>query len=285
MTLLLVCRREADTSKYQNNELLTIVEHRAEVFPDLVERIWIAETTAKEVTLIVPPNQYVNLIFPLNNTGYKRNQTWITTPQIEGVSSANTILTYPKGTRLVGIRFFAFGSYPFLKIQGEKIFNKSFELENKNKVSTYSNTDTDSDLFEKSHRFLQGLFSETSYKDVLQIKEFYNQFRWGNENCSIEEYCKATKTNYSTLNRNFIKIAGISTKKFERLIKFRKSLCNLIGTDDSLTSIALTSGYFDQAHFIREFKKFSNHTPSGYQSLIKQRDEKAEIINYNFRLF
>lgn len=265
--------------------MLNIDDHKASMFPDLVERIWIAENTEKDVELIIPPNQYVNLIIPLNNSKYKRNQTWITTPHIEGISSTNTILTYPKGTKLIGIRFFAFGLFPFFKIQGQKVFNQSFKLANTNKILKYSNTDSNPDLIEKSHQLLNDLFSETSYKDILQIRNFYNQFRWNDDTCSIKEYCQEIKTNYSTLNRNFIKIVGISTKKFERLIKFRKSLCNLIGTNDSLTSIALTSGYFDQAHFIREFKKFSNHTPSNYQSLIKQDNDKNEIINYNFKLF
>ncbi|PKH52469.1 hypothetical protein CXF68_17995 [Tenacibaculum sp. Bg11-29] len=263
--------------------MLNINEYKTSPFTDLIERIWIAENIEKEVEIIIPPNQYVNLIIPLNDSKYQRNQTWITTPQIEGISSTNTVLTYPVGTKLLGVRFFAFGMFPFLKVQGKNIINTSFELEKTNKNIQYLNTDSNINLIDKTHELLNDLFSKTSCKEILQIKTFYKQFRWNDNSISIKEYCKKTKTNYSTLNRNFVKIIGVSPKKFERLIKFRKSLCSLIGTNENLTSIALNSGYFDQAHFIREFKKFSNLTPSNYQSLIKQDNDK--IINYNFKLF
>ena len=114
---------------------------------------------------------------------------------------------------------------------------------------------------------------------------FYNQFRWNDETYSIESYCKKTGTNYTTLNRNFTRIVGITPKKFDRLLKFRKSLCSLIANKDNLTSIGVNSGYFDQAHFIREFKMFLNQTPSDYQALIKLADTESKIINYNFKLF
>lgn len=264
---------------------MTVYEYKSEQYAHLIERIWIVENSEKEVEIIIPPNQYVNLIVPLNNSKYKRNQTWITKPHIDGASSTNTILVYPKGAKLVGIRFFAFGMFPFFQIHGKKIFNKSLEFTSTGKILKHSKSESNLDLIEKIHQLLNHLFSETSYKEVLQIKDFYKQFRWNDDTCSIEEYCKATNTNYSSLNRNFTKIIGISPKKFERLIKFRKSLCNLIGTNDSLTSIALNSGYFDQAHFIREFKKFLDYTPSNYQSFVKQDDSRNSLINYNFKLF
>ncbi len=265
--------------------MLDIIEHKSELFPDLVERIWIAENTEKEVEIIIPPNQYVNLIIPLNNSKYKRNQVWLTTPHIEGISSTNTILKYPVGTKLIGIRFFAFGMFPFFQIQGNKVFNTSFELTNLEEIIAYSNTDSNAVLMHKTYTLLSRLFSKTSYDNILRIRDFYNQFRWNDDICSIEEYCKTIHTNYSALNRNFTKIVGVSPKKFERLIKFRKSLCSLVGTDDSLTSIAINSGYFDQAHFIREFKKFLNDTPSNYQSFIHQENDTDKMINYNFKLF
>ncbi len=115
--------------------------------------------------------------------------------------------------------------------------------------------------------------------------DFYQQFRWNDETFSIENYCKKTNTNYTTLNRNFSKIVGMTPKKFERLIKFRKSLCCLISSKDNFTNIGVNSGYFDQAHFIREFKKYLNQTPSHYQAVIKKGLSKNKVINYNFKLF
>ncbi len=269
--------------------MLNIETYKTELFPDLIEKIWIAENMGKEVELIIPPNQYVNLIFALNNSTYKRNHIWIDTPQIEGVSIENTVLTYPAGTKLIGVRFFAFGLYPFIQIQGKKLINNSInyplETEKTKGIINYSVNDSDIVLIHKIYEILSDLFCEKSYNTVFQTKNFYKQFRWNDDTYSIEDYCKKEGTNYTTLNRNFTRIVGITPKKFERLIKFRKSLCSLIDSNENLTSISANSGYFDQAHFIREFKIFLNQTPSDYQKLIKLADKESKIINYNFKLF
>ena len=269
--------------------MLNIETYKSEIFPELIERIWIAENIEKEVELVVPPNQYVNFIFALNNSAYKRNQIWIDTPQIEGISVENTALTYPIGTKLIGVRFFAYGLYPFVQIQGKKLINNSLGcpleiVENKD-LFNFSTNDSDTALVCKIYKFLNDLYCDKSYDAILPIMDFYKQYRWNDETYSIEDYCKRIGTNYTTLNRKFTQIIGITPKRFERLIKFRKSLCHLIDSNDNLTSIGANSGYFDQSHFIREFKIFINKTPSDYQTLIKLADKESKIINYNFKLY
>ncbi len=273
----------------KKNELLTIKTYKAELFPDLIERIWVAENKEAEVELMIPPNQYVNLIFPLNHSAYKRDEILIEVPQIEGISTKNTVLVYPAGTKIIGVRFFAFGLYPFIQIQGKKLINNSIDypLETKGikDILNCSVSDSDTVLIDKLCGLLSDLYCEKLHDAVSQIMDFYKQFRWNDETCSIEDYCKRTGTNYTALNRSFTQIVGITPKKFERLIKFRKSLCSLIDSQDNLTSIGSNSGYFDQAHFIREFKMFVNQTPSAYQASIKLADKESKIINYNFKLF
>jgi AraC-like DNA-binding protein len=57
---------------------------------------------------------------------------------------------------------------------------------------------------------------------------------------------------------------GLSPKSFTKITRFQKSL-KLIGKNERpLTSIAYDCGYFDQSHFIRDFKSFTSVTPSAY---------------------
>lgn len=276
----------------KKNELLNIKTYKPEVFPDLIERIWIAENEDEAVELILPPNQYVNLIFPLHNATYEYEKGIIDKPQIEGISLKNTSLTYPGKTKLVGVRFYAFGIYPFIPIPGKEIINKSVNCpltfeETKELIELHGPPSSGSEqgILQSIYDLLNKLIDQKSYETIKPVKEFYEFYRWNGETPSIAEYCKKEGTNYTTLNRNFTRIVGISPKKFERLIKFRKSLCGLIDSRENLTSISANSGYFDQAHFIRDFKLFLNHTPSAYHSLIKLADKESKIINYNFRLF
>ncbi len=268
--------------------MLNIETYKPELFSDLIERIWIAENLENDVELVIPPNQYVNLIFPFENSRYKRNNVWIDSPQIEGISIQNTVLTYPENTKLIGIRFFAFGLFPFVQAHGIDLINNSLncllknEIVEKNIVNSVDKSDTA--IIENVYKILSTIFCREFYDMITPIMNFYNQYRWTEETNSIEEYCRNINSNYTSLNRNFTKIIGITPKKFERLIKFRKSLCSLIDSNDNLTSIGFNSGYFDQAHFIREFKMFLNQTPSSYKKIIREADKESRIINYNFKL-
>ena len=57
---------------------------------------------------------------------------------------------------------------------------------------------------------------------------------------------------------------GLSPTSFNKINRFQFSL-KLIGKNEQpLTSIAYHCGYFDQSHFIRDFKSFTGLTPSAY---------------------
>ncbi|MFA8433561.1 MAG: helix-turn-helix domain-containing protein [Marinifilaceae bacterium] len=265
--------------------MLDIKTYKAEVFPDLIERIWIAENCEESIDLMVPPNQYVNIIFPLKKSKYTHNGEWIHSPRIEGITLQTTCLHYPKDTKLIGIRFYPHGLHSFISINGKQIVNKSIDLFPLLKNSFAISNDTDDELVGNIYSLLTALFNKKNYENSNKIRDYYQYFRGIQPIISIEEYCRINNTNYTTLNRHFTKIIGLSPKRFERLIKFRKSLCSLIDSSENLTKIGADSGYFDQAHFIREFKLFLNNTPSAYQALIKSADKESKIINYNFRLF
>jgi AraC-like DNA-binding protein len=64
------------------------------------------------------------------------------------------------------------------------------------------------------------------------------------------------------LLRRFNDQVGLSPKEFARITKFISSLTVLKQYPDmSLTEIAYESGYYDQAHFIHDFKEFSGYSP------------------------
>lgn len=263
--------------------MLDIKTYKPEIFPDLIERIWIAENNDELTDLLVPPNQYVNVIFPLNNSKYSHNGKWIKEPQVEGLTLQTTCLQYPKNTKLIGIRFYPHGLHSFIDISGKQILNNTIDLlPLLNDIPDINNSN---EPISEVNTLLSSLFNEKRYEKLNMVRDYYQYFRGAQSMILIEEYCKINKTNYTTLNRLFSKTIGLPPKRFERLIKFRKSLCSIIDSSENLTHISTDSGYFDQAHFIREFKLFLKVTPSAYQGLIKTADKESNIINYNFRLF
>lgn len=57
---------------------------------------------------------------------------------------------------------------------------------------------------------------------------------------------------------------GLSPKSFTKIRRFQLSLKLIARNEQPFTAIAYDCGYFDQAHFIREFKSFTGVTPSAY---------------------
>ena len=67
------------------------------------------------------------------------------------------------------------------------------------------------------------------------------------------------------LRRVFVEQLGLSPKHFCRVIRFRHSLVRIRGAErGDLTQVALDSGYYDQAHFINEFREFSGSSPGEF---------------------
>lgn len=68
------------------------------------------------------------------------------------------------------------------------------------------------------------------------------------------------------LQKLFFQYTGLTPKLYSKINRFQNSLRLVSKKNTSLTSIAYDCGYFDQSHFIREFKSFTGVTPSGYSS-------------------
>jgi AraC-like DNA-binding protein len=66
------------------------------------------------------------------------------------------------------------------------------------------------------------------------------------------------------LQKLFLQYTGLTPKLYSKIHRFQHSLRLVTKKETPLTSIAYDCGYFDQSHFIREFKSFTGLTPSGY---------------------
>ncbi|WPQ63726.1 helix-turn-helix transcriptional regulator [Chitinophaga sancti] len=64
----------------------------------------------------------------------------------------------------------------------------------------------------------------------------------------------------SPFEKRFRKLVGTSSKKFASIVRFNAVMEGL-GTAWSLTEICYEYGFFDQAHFIKDFKQFTGKTP------------------------
>ena len=82
-------------------------------------------------------------------------------------------------------------------------------------------------------------------------------------NVSIKDISQTYDINSRQLERMFNNLLGFSPKKFTNIIRFFFAFKSLMKNGfNELSLKALDFGYYDQAHFNKEFKKFSNFTPT-----------------------
>jgi len=80
----------------------------------------------------------------------------------------------------------------------------------------------------------------------------------------VEELAERFHISRRHLERLFQREVGLTPKKFVRIVKFSFIFQVMQEGDKSWVQIALQSGYFDQAHFIKNFKEFTGEHPSAY---------------------
>jgi len=79
-----------------------------------------------------------------------------------------------------------------------------------------------------------------------------------------------------TLRGQFHKHIGCAPKDFIQLVQLKKSVHQMSATDDSLTDITYDNSYFDQAHFIKTFKKITGKPP---------KEIRKQMPNFRFLQF
>ena len=64
---------------------------------------------------------------------------------------------------------------------------------------------------------------------------------------------------------------GMAPKALARLLRFERAVARLRGGED-LATLALACGYYDQAHFNRDFRAFTGTTPIAYRQVTSVQD-------------
>jgi len=82
---------------------------------------------------------------------------------------------------------------------------------------------------------------------------------------SLKNLTEKTGVHYKKLERVFSQYTGYNPKNFTRVIRFYKALRQMQNPAHSLTGVGLDNGYYDQPHFVRDFKAFTGKSPTQFQ--------------------
>jgi AraC-like DNA-binding protein len=96
---------------------------------------------------------------------------------------------------------------------------------------------------------------------------------------SMAELSRETGRSDRWLRAKFAERLGISTKTFASIIRFQWCYQALLRDKRGfLQSRHFNDHYYDQAHFIKEFKRFMGHSPTRYTAMLNEVGESIYIL-------
>src|SRR6185437_1834612 len=144
----------------------------------------------------------------------------------------------------------------------ENIFNKNKVSETEEKLA-FAKTD-------KQRIHIVEHFLLSQLKDIQKDKLIIEAVRLiyqSKGTIQINELNKKLFISQSPFEKRFRKLVGTSPKKFSSIVRFNSVLDNLNNTK-SLTDICYENNFFDQAHFIKNFKQFTGDTPENFRRFL-----------------
>jgi len=103
-----------------------------------------------------------------------------------------------------------------------------------------------------------------SNRNTAKVREATVEVFKSNGMTDIQELANSLEISARQLERLFKKSTGVTFKFFSRIVRFSYIFQLMKDKERSWVQVALESGFFDQSHFIKNFKEFTGEEPSSY---------------------
>jgi AraC-like DNA-binding protein len=179
-------------------------------------------------------------------------------------------------SKMLVVQFKAVGAFAFFKEPLHYFTNKYVPLDH---VFDKEADETWEQLHEAktlSEKFL--LIENFLYRKLLTNKSLNQKFIStveivcnGKGNLSINGICSQLNISRKHLNNLSKEYVGVSPKTLSALTRLQNTLKTLSTVPtEKLTHVAYEFEYFDQSHFIYDFKRFTGLTPNEYANLVRK---------------
>jgi len=191
------------------------------------------------------------------------------TPYYNGTSTKAEIVgtSANKNELLLLVKFHAGGFSPFCGFNQDELVDFSLDLSCVDKIlsckieSTLIESKRIEDLVTSlDNIFLNRLKSNRSDFIIAAINKITSQ----KGNIAASELSTEFYYSEKHIRRLFLQNIGVSPKKFSRIVRINYALWLLQDNPTGFPDIVEKAGFFDQAHFIHEFKDIFNLTPNEY---------------------
>jgi AraC-like DNA-binding protein len=246
----------------------------SDVLKPYIKYYWLCTTDEDVPMEIMYPTGHIELCIDISNGNTVRTfgDRAVTMPYLEvlGHFTMPTRARITKGTTVLVVRFHPYTSSLFFFDQANHFTNDSIDLHailNK-EARALHNSLAEQPLLEQKIQVIEAFLSSLLVRNEKKAKSLQlvecickDIFRF-EESLSIKSLAREYGCSERYLQKLFLAHVGLTPKQFFTVQRFNKSLKLIQSSGYPLTSIAYECGYYDQAHFIKEFKSFTGLVPS-----------------------
>jgi AraC-like DNA-binding protein len=227
--------------------------------------------------ILMIPDGCSNIIFAYNESDMKA--------YVLGSTRERKALQFDFRREYFGVRFQPGENPCFAEFPVKYLVNDSAELSEFSSMRTLrSRMESTQSFHERVGVFLQAYRQYlVSLKNTNQhnlFRQIYILISKSNGIITISELEKLTGYSSRYINLIFTEELGISAKQFCRILKFQTIIDRLnSGNIANLSDLAEDFHYYDQSHFIHDFKNFTNITPSEYLKNVRAAEYRSRVVN------
>ena len=102
---------------------------------------------------------------------------------------------------------------------------------------------------------------------INQVKDYINDDPFSI--LSLNKLSQEFHLHPNYIIRKFKEVTGFKLSEYLTKVRLEHATRSLTQTDEKMTEIALNSGFYDQSHFNKKFKKFFHTTPRKFKKTVK----------------
>ncbi len=252
---------------------------------DLIRYYWVLEDhpgNSEVLTFRVLADGYPGFIFTYGNEicwQLKSSSSPVPRCSIFGVLQQYQDLSVRGAYGILGISFFPYSFHTLLNISAEHLCNRTVDVEDlygtagKQLTEKLLNAADNAERIACINGFISRIQRGTSVASVA-IRQSIQGILAQKGAVPVSRLAQQLDISRRHYERTFKAAIGMSPKQFSRIIRFQHVLRHPNELKEiSFADLALTCGYSDQSHFIREFKTFAGLTPRYFFS---ETDEVVE---------
>ena len=241
-----------------------------------VKFIWELKIEKAQLDHAIVPQRNISLRFNLSDTPQycikDKDEHRLENVNFAGLQDRNTNarLKLDGKVHVIGISFLPDGFFPFFNIPLREFRNEivgAGETGNRTIRDLPEKIKDQSDYKERlkviEDELLKILIHNNKTPDHFRM--IFNHLKNCDNTSGISGFCKRNNMSVRSLERMFDKYIGVPASTYFMLNRFHHSLNQLLQNNfEKLSDLAFDNGYFDQMHFIRDFKRFAGDTPTGF---------------------